>query len=252
MHGSGDVASGSVDVEGRISSSPKAPTNLVNGAVRKGERMVPPSAVELLMGATFPAPTSCVKVIQKDEATSHDNKQLFYSTLKNDNPLDCIVSKVKVLKVAPIVNLKSIPPCDYYYDMKYNIDYSTFSTIKDDADSDSCCMSTSPNKEEIHSNGSKININGTINKEQEKQANHKKISVIILIEQDLLMGFGVASESLNQQGSKAGKLEKLQSHVTLLSRLESRSAESLAIGDFGFRLSNFRLPFSIPIPTVTS
>lgn len=42
---------------------PKARTILVNGAVRKGERLVPPFAFEILMGATFPAPSARVKVI---------------------------------------------------------------------------------------------------------------------------------------------------------------------------------------------
>lgn len=137
-------------------------------------------------------------VIQKDEAASHDNKRLFYSTLKNDNPLDCIVSKVKVLKIAPGVNLKSIPPCDYYYDMKYNIDYSTFSTIKDDVDSDNCCMSTSPNKEEIHSNGSKININGTIN-----NLKPKKLELSLL---DMYSGCGGMSTGLSY-GAKASGVD---------------------------------------------
>ncbi|KAI3781207.1 hypothetical protein L2E82_11214 [Cichorium intybus] len=52
----------------RIVTSPKARTILVNGAVRKGERVVPPSALELLMGATFPAPTSRVKATERFEA----------------------------------------------------------------------------------------------------------------------------------------------------------------------------------------
>lgn len=52
----------------RIVSLPKARTILVNGAVRKGERVVPPSALELLMGVTFPAPTSRVKATERFEA----------------------------------------------------------------------------------------------------------------------------------------------------------------------------------------
>ncbi|KAI3668957.1 hypothetical protein L6452_40174 [Arctium lappa] len=52
----------------RIVSSPKARTILVNGAVRKGERLVPPPALELLMGATFPAPTARVKATERFEA----------------------------------------------------------------------------------------------------------------------------------------------------------------------------------------
>ncbi|KAG6382774.1 hypothetical protein SASPL_157516 [Salvia splendens] len=41
---------------------------------------------------------------------------------------DCVYVKV---------NLKdnTIPPCDYYFDMKYDVDYSTFSTISTDSDS---------------------------------------------------------------------------------------------------------------------
>ncbi|XP_042012948.1 DNA (cytosine-5)-methyltransferase CMT2-like [Salvia splendens] len=75
-------------------------------------------------------------VIKKD-GRSHDKKRLFYSTLVNDNLLDCIVSKVKVVQIKPNVNLKdnTIPPCDYYFDMKYDVDYSTFSTISTDSDS---------------------------------------------------------------------------------------------------------------------
>lgn len=47
----------------RILSSPKARTILLNGAVRKGERLVPPSALEVLMRVTFPAPSARLKVL---------------------------------------------------------------------------------------------------------------------------------------------------------------------------------------------
>ncbi|KAG5529679.1 hypothetical protein RHGRI_030152 [Rhododendron griersonianum] len=46
----------------RVLSFPKARPILLNGAVRKGERIVPPSALEHLMRATFPAPSARVKV----------------------------------------------------------------------------------------------------------------------------------------------------------------------------------------------
>ncbi|KAL8049273.1 hypothetical protein ABFX02_06G010900 [Erythranthe guttata] len=69
----------------------------------------------------------------KDDGRSHDNKRLFYSTLMNDNLLDSIVSKVQVVQITPNVNLKAtcIPPCDFYFDMKYSLDYSTFNAIAD-------------------------------------------------------------------------------------------------------------------------
>ncbi|KAD3641993.1 hypothetical protein E3N88_31217 [Mikania micrantha] len=65
-----------------------------------------------------------------NKSSSHDKKRMFYSTLMNDNALDFIISKVKVVQTQP-GKLKSIPICDYY-DMKYNIDYSTSSTTSAD------------------------------------------------------------------------------------------------------------------------
>lgn len=47
---------------GRILSAQKARPILVNGAVRKGERLMPPSALEILMRVTFPASSARVKV----------------------------------------------------------------------------------------------------------------------------------------------------------------------------------------------
>ncbi|KAK6913541.1 Transmembrane protein 214 [Dillenia turbinata] len=58
----------------KILSSPKARTILVNGAVRKGERLVPPSALELLMRSTFAAPATQIKATERLKAV--------YPTLK--------------------------------------------------------------------------------------------------------------------------------------------------------------------------
>ncbi|OWM84983.1 hypothetical protein CDL15_Pgr027770 [Punica granatum] len=58
----------------RILSTPKARPILLNGAVKKGERLVPPHALEFLMGFTFPAPSERVKATERFEAV--------YPTLK--------------------------------------------------------------------------------------------------------------------------------------------------------------------------
>jgi len=47
---------------GRILSTPKARAVLVNGAVRKGERLIPPPALETLIRVTFPPSSARVKV----------------------------------------------------------------------------------------------------------------------------------------------------------------------------------------------
>jgi len=43
-------------------STPKARPVLVNSAVRKGERLIPPSAFEILLRVTFPPSSARVKV----------------------------------------------------------------------------------------------------------------------------------------------------------------------------------------------
>ncbi|KAE8806087.1 DNA (cytosine-5)-methyltransferase 1 [Hordeum vulgare] len=70
--------------------------------------------------------------IMEDQAQSHDPRRLFYSDLKDDNALDCIVSQVSIVQVSPCVDneSKSISSSQYYYDMKYSQDYSTFSTLE--------------------------------------------------------------------------------------------------------------------------
>ncbi|XP_019160275.1 PREDICTED: uncharacterized protein LOC109156867 [Ipomoea nil] len=51
----------------RILAAPKARTVLINGAVRKGERLVPPSALDLLLRVTFPASSARVKATERFE-----------------------------------------------------------------------------------------------------------------------------------------------------------------------------------------
>ncbi|CAI9278488.1 unnamed protein product [Lactuca saligna] len=58
----------------RILSAPKAMAILVNGAVRKGERLMPPSALDLLLRVTFPSSSARVKATERFEAV--------YPTLK--------------------------------------------------------------------------------------------------------------------------------------------------------------------------
>ncbi|XP_028051521.1 uncharacterized protein LOC114256123 [Camellia sinensis] len=52
----------------RILSVPKARTILVNGAVKRGERLLPPSAFDLLMRVTFPASSARIKATERFEA----------------------------------------------------------------------------------------------------------------------------------------------------------------------------------------
>lgn len=58
----------------RILSSPKARPIILNGAVRKGERLIPPASLDQLMKVTFPAPSTRVKATERFES--------IYPTLK--------------------------------------------------------------------------------------------------------------------------------------------------------------------------
>ncbi|THG09371.1 hypothetical protein TEA_013787 [Camellia sinensis var. sinensis] len=82
-------------------------------------------------------------MVMKEEAACHDKKRLFYSTLMNDNLLDCIISKVIVIQVAPTLGLQlnSFPRSDFYYDMEYCVEYSTFRTLLTDYSVESCDLS---------------------------------------------------------------------------------------------------------------
>ncbi|CAM8879634.1 unnamed protein product [Rhodiola kirilowii] len=59
----------------RIISGPKARAILVNGAVRKGERLIPPASLDTLVRLTFPAASARVKATERFEAV--------YPTLKD-------------------------------------------------------------------------------------------------------------------------------------------------------------------------
>ncbi|KAK3160238.1 hypothetical protein QOZ80_1BG0056970 [Eleusine coracana subsp. coracana] len=60
----------------RILSVPKARSILLNGAVRKGERLVPPSTFDLFMRAAFPASNARVKATERFEAAYPTIKEL--------------------------------------------------------------------------------------------------------------------------------------------------------------------------------
>ncbi|CAN8274525.1 unnamed protein product [Cochlearia groenlandica] len=72
-----------------------------------------------------------VDTVMKQQATYHDTRRLFYSTVMNDNPIDCLISKVTVLQVSPMAELKpdSIK-YDFYFEMEYCVEYSTFQTLR--------------------------------------------------------------------------------------------------------------------------
>ncbi|KAL3524998.1 hypothetical protein ACH5RR_013370 [Cinchona calisaya] len=78
----------------RITSSPKARTILVNGAVRKGERVVPPSSLELLVRATFPANSARVKATERFEAVYPVLKEVALSVSSGSKAMKQITQQI--------------------------------------------------------------------------------------------------------------------------------------------------------------
>ncbi|KAK1435027.1 hypothetical protein QVD17_00782 [Tagetes erecta] len=105
----------------------------------------------------------------KSQAHLIDKRRVFYSEMKDDNPLDSIVSKVKIVQLPPNVDLaekeKALSSNDLYYDMQYSkpVTFTTLhkenlvtesdgsSVISDDASSNG--VVESGNKKSTISNG---------------------------------------------------------------------------------------------------
>ncbi|KAI5675160.1 hypothetical protein M9H77_06110 [Catharanthus roseus] len=62
-----------------------------------------------------------------------DQKRVFFSEVKNDNPLDCLVRVLRINRIPPNMDSKSKENaktnCDYYYDMMYLLPYCTFVSL---------------------------------------------------------------------------------------------------------------------------
>ncbi|KAM7487179.1 hypothetical protein LguiB_024663 [Lonicera macranthoides] len=59
-----------------------------------------------------------------------DDKRVFLSEVKNDNPLDCLLEKLRIVQFTLNVDLDTknaaLLDCHYYYDMMYLLPYSSF------------------------------------------------------------------------------------------------------------------------------
>ncbi|KAL1121193.1 hypothetical protein V6Z11_D01G215800 [Gossypium hirsutum] len=72
-------------------------------------------------------------VINKDNAHLIDKRRVFLSDIHDDNPLNCIISKVEIAEIAPdndsAAKESRIPDSGLYYNMKYSLQHLTFKNI---------------------------------------------------------------------------------------------------------------------------
>ncbi|KAG6526584.1 hypothetical protein ZIOFF_016575 [Zingiber officinale] len=121
----------------------------------------------------------------------HDSRRVFLSEEKNDNVLECIVSKLQIQRVTPNIDLqakvKSIPPCDLYYDMSYSLAYSTFTNLPESIRIDNDSSSTISSEDAPNSSNKKALSDSEATSSDQK-------NVITLL--DLYSGCGAMSTGL--------------------------------------------------------
>ncbi|GAV63981.1 DNA_methylase domain-containing protein/Chromo domain-containing protein/BAH domain-containing protein [Cephalotus follicularis] len=132
-----------------------------------------------------------------------ESRRVFLSEIEDDNPLNCVVSRVKIAQVQPNMDLdaknKKIPPCDLYYDMKYKLPYLTFtSLVSDNSRKDSDVSSTISSE-----SGSNIINDGITNVNGDPVDVHmpEKPEILLL---DLYSGCGAMSTGLCMGATLSG------------------------------------------------
>ncbi|KAL1205566.1 putative DNA (cytosine-5)-methyltransferase CMT1 [Cardamine amara subsp. amara] len=75
------------------------------------------------------------ETVIKRLAVYMQEKRVFLSNVEDDNHLNCVHSKVNIakvpLKITSGIQKRDLPPCDYYYDMIYEMPQLTFSKAFD-------------------------------------------------------------------------------------------------------------------------
>ncbi|XP_041994274.1 DNA (cytosine-5)-methyltransferase CMT3-like isoform X2 [Salvia splendens] len=70
-----------------------------------------------------------------------DNRQIFFSEVKDDNPLDCLLKKLRIvllpLKVEDHVKEKLMSTCEYFYDKMYLLPYTSFVSLPSESTTNS-------------------------------------------------------------------------------------------------------------------
>ncbi|KAL1828041.1 hypothetical protein ACET3Z_006453 [Daucus carota] len=118
----------------------------------------------------------------KDCSDLIDKKRVFLSDIKDDNNLDCLLEKIKIVQLSlnddSDTKMRTVAKCDYYYDMLYHVPFSTFLNSKHD------------DAEDKNESGSTISSETGIHQDEENKI-PKKMKLL-----DLFSGCGAMSTGL--------------------------------------------------------
>ncbi|XP_039056832.1 putative DNA (cytosine-5)-methyltransferase CMT1 [Hibiscus syriacus] len=137
-------------------------------------------------------------VINKENAHLIYKRRVFLSDIQDDNPLNCIVSKVEIAEVAPDIDLAAeegkIPESGLYCNMKYSLQHLTFKNIFTEISKNNSGTSSVVSSE---SDSNECGSNNTISEAQKFDKSQKYLL-------DLYSGCGAMSTGLCMGASIAG------------------------------------------------
>ncbi|XP_010541913.1 PREDICTED: DNA (cytosine-5)-methyltransferase CMT3 [Tarenaya hassleriana] len=136
---------------------------------------------------------ACDTVIGNQHTCLIDNKRVFFSEIRNTNPLECLLKKLKILMIPLNASKEAVMASgetfDYYCNMRYLLPYSTFVSLPPDvkmAASDSSTISS-----DIDANGA---TDVKSDQEEVSQVAQPQRSEVTLL--DLYSGCGAMSTGL--------------------------------------------------------
>ncbi|XP_048137358.1 DNA (cytosine-5)-methyltransferase CMT3-like isoform X2 [Rhodamnia argentea] len=129
-----------------------------------------------------------------------DEKRVFFSEIRDDNPLECLVEKLNIARVPLDINLDAkraaIPHCDYYCDTLYLLPYSTFKHLPIDHKVDGCETSSTISSDDVEMASSTCEGNS----KDITQKNNKGEATLL----DMYSGCGAMSTGLCLGASLSG------------------------------------------------
>ncbi|KAG9155955.1 hypothetical protein Leryth_012031 [Lithospermum erythrorhizon] len=135
----------------------------------------------------------------KERGNLVDEKCIFFSDVKNDNPLNCLLKKLNIVKVPPKVGSdykeKVRDTCDYYYEMMYLLPYTSFVSVPN-------VNSTTDGP--THGNGTNLSVSTVSDESTETPEAASSGDKSDLILMDIYSGCGAMSTGLCLGASRGG------------------------------------------------
>ncbi|KAH7840043.1 hypothetical protein Vadar_011878 [Vaccinium darrowii] len=123
-----------------------------------------------------------------------DEKRVFFSEIKDDNPLNCLIERLRIVRLPSNVDLPArqvaISDCDYYCDTKYLVPYSSFVNLPIEN------VASGSESDSTLSSDSEVAARGETKIDSEEISNHNELTKVEMTLLDLYCGCGAMSTGL--------------------------------------------------------